>query len=93
MPSDELKHLSKTEATRLDVILALVQDDPEQDITITARTLCAFVESHTANLRGLLAECLALNPMVSGNMEKVREWAEVVRRMREEASHDEKDEP
>ena len=36
-------------------------------------------------LRGLLAECLALNPVVSGDMEKVRVWADVVRRMREAA--------
>lgn len=37
------------------------------------------------DLRGLIAECLALHPVVTGDMEKVRVWADVVRRMREAA--------
>lgn len=34
-----------------------------------------------ANLRSLIADCLALNPVVTGDMEKVRVWTDVVRRM------------
>lgn len=36
-------------------------------------------------LRGLIAECLALNPTVTGDMEKVRVWADVVKRMKKAA--------
>lgn len=35
-----------------------------------------------ANLRGVIAECLALNPIVSGDMKKVRVWAQVLERMK-----------
>ena len=39
-----------------------------------------------AELEGLMAEFLALNPTVSGDMEKVRVFADVLRSMKEEAS-------
>lgn len=42
--------------------------------------------ARVAELRGLIAECLALNPIVSGDMEKVRVWADLLRRMKKEAS-------
>ncbi len=41
------------------------------------------VQSDTiSELRGLVAEMLALNPFVSGDMEKVRVWADVLKRLK-----------
>lgn len=42
--------------------------------------------ARVVKMRGLLAECLALNPIVSGDMEKMHVWADVLRRMKKEAS-------
>ena len=49
---------------------------------VVARWPAPSPETVTAELRGLMAECLALNPTVSGDMEKVRVWADVVKRMK-----------
>lgn len=40
-------------------------------------------DAEIAALRALIAECLALNPAVTGDLATVRVWADVVRRMRE----------
>lgn len=59
------------------------------DVPVLAQNLrgwVADVEKTLGELRGLIAECLALNPVVSGDMEKVRVWADVVARMKEAAS-------
>lgn len=44
----EVKPLSDDESTQLDTILALIQNDPEAKITITARTLCRVVKKMRA---------------------------------------------
>lgn len=60
---------------------------------IVDRVARAFARYHAegesstvAELRGLIAECLALNPTVSGDMDKVRVWVDVLRRMKSEAA-------
>ena len=52
------------------------------DENIAQEERIAELEAKLADARGLAAECLALNPMVSGDMEKVRVWADVVARLR-----------
>jgi len=42
----------------------------------------AELEAEVERLRGLLAEMLALNPIVSGDMEKVRVWAATLKAAR-----------
>ena len=49
----------------------------------------AKLEAENANARGLVAEMLALNPIVSGDMEKVHVWAGVLSRLRQFAKADE----
>lgn len=46
----------------------------------------AELEGLLREVRGLLAECLALNPTVIGDMEKIRVWLDVIARMKAEAA-------
>lgn len=43
------------------------------------------LQAENAKLRALIAECLAFNPTMCGSMVTVAKWADVLRRMREEA--------
>lgn len=66
-------------------------DDPNEMLRAIhcpdlAEKLAAFMRAQDedlANARGLVAELLALNPSVSGDMEKVRVFADVIRQMQE----------
>lgn len=53
---DGPKPLTTTESTKLDALLALVNDDPDAPITMTARTLCAYLRAQLAAKDEAIAE-------------------------------------
>ena len=44
---DELKPLSDAEEAKLGATLALLNDDPDQEIRVTARVLCRYLSRYT----------------------------------------------
>ena len=87
--------LSKTRATLSsgigDILLgkkAIDDDLRTAGVLLGADDVQESLRVRVVEMRGLLAECLALNPAVSGDMEKVRVWSDVARRMKEEANRE-----